>query len=270
MSSAERVRALARKDIEEVRHQPGLLLPAAAMIVGMAIPALLVMIVAPAVTGEELADSDFVRAAGLARDSFPSIEHLSPQGQAQAFLLQQFVMFSLMTPILGSMSLAAQAIIGEKQARALEPLLLTPMATGELLVAKILTPFALSMALLAATFLFYLAAMAALGERGVWRTLFWPRTLVVFAVVGPLVSLAALATAAMISSRVNDARTAQQLGGFFVLPIVALFIAQIAGQFLFGMPAILTTALALVVINIILLAVAVRVFDRETILLRWK
>ena len=33
MSSAARVRALARKDLEEVRHQPGLLLPAAAMMV---------------------------------------------------------------------------------------------------------------------------------------------------------------------------------------------------------------------------------------------
>jgi ABC-2 type transport system permease protein len=270
MSSAARVRALARKDMEEVRHQPGLLLPAAGMIVGLAIPALLVMIVAPVITGEELADSDFVTAASLARVYFPSIAHLSPQGQAQAFLLQQFLMFSLMTPILGSMSLAAQGIIGEKQARALEPLLATPMTTGELLLAKILTPFALSMALLVATFLFYLAAMAALGEPGVWRTLFWPRTLVVFVVVGPLVSLTALAIAAMISSRVNDPRTAQQLGGFFVLPILALFIAQMAGQFLLGMPAILMTALALVVVNVVLLAIGVKVFDRETILMRWK
>lgn len=270
MSSVARVGALARKDLEEVRHQPGLLLPAAAMIVGMAIPALLVMIVAPAMTGEDLADSDFVEAASLARASFPSIEHLSSRGQAQAFLLQQFLMFSLMTPILGSMSLAAQGIIGEKQSRALEPLLATPITTGELLLAKILTPFALSMALLVATFALYVAGMAALGEPGVWRTLFWPRTLVVFGLVGPLVTLAALAVASLVSSRVNDARTAQQIGGFFVLPIVALFIAQMAGQFLLGMPAILMTALALAIANLVLLAIGVKIFDRETILMRWK
>ncbi len=268
MSSAARVRALARKDLEEVRHQPGLLLPAAAMMVGMAIPALMVMIVAPALTGEDLADSDFVKAAGLA--SFPSVEHLSPRGQAQAFLLQQFLMFSLMTPIIGSMSLAAQGIIGEKQARALEPLLATPITTAELLVAKILTPFALSMALLVATFALYVGGMAALGEPGVWRTLFWPRTLVVFGLVGPVATLAALAIASLVSSRVNDARTAQQIGGLFVLPIVALFVAQMAGQFLLGMPVILMTALALAVVNVGLLALGVRIFDRETILMRWK
>lgn len=270
MSSAARVRALARKDLEEVRHQPGLLLPAAAMMVGMAIPALMVMIVAPALTGEDLADSDFVKAAGLASASFPSVEHLSPRGQAQAFLLQQFLMFSLMTPIIGSMSLAAQGIIGEKQARALEPLLATPITTAELLVAKILTPFALSMALLVATFALYVGGMAALGEPGVWRTLFWPRTLVVFGLVGPVATLAALAIASLVSSRVNDARTAQQIGGLFVLPIVALFVAQMAGQFLLGMPVILMTALALAVVNVGLLALGVRIFDRETILMRWK
>lgn len=270
MISAARVKALAAKDMEEVRHQPGLLLPAAAMILATAIPAILVMIVAPAITGEDLADSDFGRAAGLARDAFPSIASLSPRGQAQAFLLQQFLMFSLMAPILGSMSLAAQGIIGEKQARALEPLLATPITTGELLLAKILTPFALSMALLAATFLLYLVGMAALGEPGVWQTLFWPRTLAVFAVVGPIVTVTALAIAAIVSSRVNDARTAQQLGGFLVLPIVALFIAQMAGQFLLGMPAILLTAVALAAVNVVLLIVGVRVFDRQTILMRWK
>ena len=268
MISAARVKALAAKDMEEVRHQPGLLLPAVAMIAAMAIPAILVMVVAPAVTGEDLADSDFATAA--ARDALFAFAALSPRGQAQAFLLQQFLMFSLMAPILGSMSLAAQGIIGEKQARALEPLLATPITTGELLLAKILTPFALSMGLLAATFLLYLAGMTLVGEPGVWRTLFWPRTLAVFGVIGPIVTLTALAIAAIVSARVNDARTAQQLGGVLVLPIVALFIAQMAGQFLLDLAAILMTAAVLAAANVVLLAIGVRIFDRETILMRWK
>ncbi len=264
-----RVAALARKDLEEVRRQPGLILPAVGIVFGMAIPAFLVIIIAPAVGGEDLGDSDFVEAARLAREHF-AVGHLSARGQAQAFLLQQFLMFSLMVPIVGSLSLAAQGIIGEKQSRALEPLLATPITTAELLLAKILVPFFLSMALLAATFGLYLAGMAAFGEPGVWLTLFWPRTLAIVALVGPLVALTALAIAAIVSSRVNDARTAQQLGGLFVLPVVALFVAQMAGQFLLGLRAILLTALVLAVVNVVLLAVGVKVFDRETILTRWK
>ena len=118
--------------------------------------------------------------------------------------------------------------------------------------------------------LLYVAAMLVWGEPGVWRTLFWPRTLVLFLLLGPLVSMTALLTAAIVSSRVNDARTAQQIGGFLALPLTALFVAQLAGQFLLGVSALLMTAGMLVVINLVLLWVGVRVFQRETILVRWR
>ena len=47
-------------------------------------------------------------------------------------------MLFLLTPITGAMALAAHAVVGEKQARTLEPLLATPITTFELLVAKVL------------------------------------------------------------------------------------------------------------------------------------
>ena len=56
----------------------------------------------------------------------------------QLFLFQQFLMLFLLTPITGAMALAAHAIVGEKQARTLEPLLATPITTFELLAAKVL------------------------------------------------------------------------------------------------------------------------------------
>jgi ABC-2 type transport system permease protein len=77
-------------------------------------------------------------------------------------------------------------------------------------------------------------------------------------------------TAAIVSSRVNDARTAQQLGGFLALPVSALFIAQLAGQFLLGAGVLLLIAAGLAIVNLVLLWVGVRVFQRETILMRWK
>jgi len=265
-----RILALARKDVEEIRRQPGLVLPAVAMVVGLSLPVFIVMILAPRLTGESLADSDFAEAAGAAARLLPALAEYPLEAQAQVFLLQQFLTFGLLVPVLGSLSLASQAIIGEKQSRALEPLLATPLATGELLMAKVLTPFVLSMGLTAATFLLYLGGTALWAEPGVWRTLFWPRTLVLYAVIGPLISLTALMMAAIISSRVNDARTAQQIGGFLVLPVTALFVAQLAGQFLVGIAALLTTAGLLTAANGILIWIGVRVFQRETILMRWK
>jgi ABC-2 type transport system permease protein len=264
-----RVRAVARKDVEEIRRQPGILLPAGALVVALAAPAFIVTIFVPAISGEDLAGSDFARVVEQAGLS-PDLAGASPAALAQTFLLQQFLIFGLMVPVLGSLSLAAQGIIGEKQSRALEPLLATPITETELLIAKIATPFLLSMLMLASTFLLYVAGMAALGEPGVWRSLFWPRTLVLYGVLGPLVAFTGLGLAAIISSRVNDARTAQQLGGFVVLPMTGLFVAQLTGQFLVGTGALLLAAAGLVVVNGILLAIGARVFQRETILMRWK
>jgi ABC-2 type transport system permease protein len=265
-----RIGAIARKDVEEVRGQPGLLIPALAMVAGLAIPAFLVLLVVPRVTGESLSDTGFVDAEAVATAIGLDTGRLTPEGLAQAFLLQQFLVFSLLVPVLGSLSLASQAIIGEKQARTLEPLLATPITTAELLAGKILTPFVLSMALLAVTFLLYLVAIGTWAEPGVWLTLFGPRTLLLYLVLGPLVALTGLLAAAIISSRVNDARTAQQLGGLLVLPLTALFVAQLTGQFLLGTRALLVTALVMAVACVVMLAVGVRVFQRETILMRWK
>ena len=265
-----RISAIVRKDLDDVGRQPGLLLPAVAMVLGLTLPAFLVLVITPRLTGESLADSEFAEAAAAAITVIPGLAPLAAAGQAQALVLQHFLMFSLIVPVLGSLSLAAQAVIGEKQSRALEPLLATPLTTTELLVAKVATPFGLSMLLTLASFCLYLAGMGVWGEPGVWRTMFWPRTVLLYGLLGPLVSWTALMLAAIVSSRVNDARTAQQLGAFIILPITALFVGQLAGQFLLGVPALLLTALALVLANLALTWVGVRVFQRETILIRWK
>jgi ABC-2 type transport system permease protein len=74
----------------------------------------------------------------------------------------------------------------------------------------------------------------------------------------------------MISSRVNDPRVAEQISGVFVLPVVFLFIGQTTGLILINEQFILWMALALLVLDGILFYFAVQVFQRETILSRWK
>jgi ABC-2 type transport system permease protein len=66
------------------------------------------------------------------------LENLSINGRVQLFIFQQFLIVFLLMPVTGAMALAAHAIVGEKQARTLEPLLATPLTTLELLMAKVL------------------------------------------------------------------------------------------------------------------------------------
>ena len=74
----------------------------------------------------------------------------------------------------------------------------------------------------------------------------------------------------MVSSRVNDPRVAEQLSALVVLPIVALMVGQISGAILLNLQLMTVIALGLVAVDAALLFFATQLFQRETILTRWK
>jgi ABC-2 type transport system permease protein len=104
----------------------------------------------------------------------------------------------------------------------------------------------------------------------VWRALLGPRLLILFGILGPLVELATLQVSVIVSSRAHDPRSAQQLTSLVILPITAVFVAQLLGAFVIGTPALLLGAAGLLLANALLLWVGVQVFQRETILTRWR
>jgi ABC-2 type transport system permease protein len=168
------------------------------------------------------------------------------------------------------MSLAAHSVVGEKQARSLEPLLVTPITTFELLSAKVLGAFIPSAVLTAGFFALYVLAALLFAREGVAWALLAPRTLGIVFVLGPLAALAALQMAVCVSSRVNDARTAQQIGVVVILPVAGLLISQVFGSLQLTGPLILTIAAGSLVVNAGLMWIGIILFDRETILTRWK
>jgi ABC-2 type transport system permease protein len=266
-----RVQGLVLKDAAELWRHPGAMIPAISMAIASLIPGFLVAIVVPMLSGETLEDSeDFAEGAALAIAMVPELARLEGGALVQAFLFHQFGLLLLLVPIVGSMALAAHAVIGEKLARALEPLLATPLSTAELLSAKTITPFGFSIALMLATLGLYIGGIALVGEPGVWGTFVGPRSVLLFLLLGPLLTLLALLLAVIISSRVNDPRSAQQLGTLVILPVVCVFIAQLVGQFVLGPGALLLTAAGVGALDALLLWVGVLVFDRERILMRWK
>jgi ABC-2 type transport system permease protein len=263
--------AVARKDAAELARNPGAILPAIAMVFGSLVPAFLVVVGAPMIAGESLERSgEFADEARAAVGVISEIAHLTGSGLIQAFLFHQFSLLLLLVPVVAAMALATHAVIGEKQSKALEPLLATPLSTVELLGAKTLTPFVFSLALSWAAAVLYVLGILLVAEPGVWRTFLGPRTFLMFGVLGPLVELAALQLAVVVSSRASDPRSAQQLASLMILPITAVFIGQLMGAYVIGIGALLLGALGCAAMNGVLLVVGVRVFERETILTRWK
>jgi len=265
-----RIAAVLEKEFADLRENPGVFLPAVLTgLASLAVP-FFVAILVPAMTGEPLSESsDFEIAVEMYR-SEPAAAGLSAEGAIQAWIFQQFLVMLIFTPVAASMSVAAFSVVGEKQARTLEPLLATPITTVELLAAKVLGAAIPAVVLGTAIFATYVIGVAILGEPGAWHVLLRPRSLAVMFVLSPLASLASLQLAVCVSSRVNDPRSAQQIGVLILLPIAGLLGAQLLGSLELTTEVSLSIAAGLTVLNVALMWLGVRIFDRESILLRWK
>jgi len=265
-----RVLALLEKELADLRQNPALFMPAALTGFFSILLPFIVAIVVPQVAGERLSDSSDFEIAVEMYKTQPSVQGLDPEGAVQAWIFQQFLVLLVLTPVAGSMSVAAYSVIGEKQARTLEPLLATPLTTFELLAAKVLGSLLPALALTLACFGLYVAGVALFAQPGVFRALLTAQSLAIVFVLGPLAALAALQLAVCVSSRVNDARSAQQIGALIILPIAGLLVMQLTGSFLLTLPVIGFIALLLAGVNAGLMLVGIALFDRESILTRWK
>jgi ABC-2 type transport system permease protein len=265
-----RIAALLGKELADLRQNPSVFVPAIITALASLMLPFFVAIVVPAVSGERLSESsDFEIALEVYR-SQPAMRDLDPETAIQAWIFQQFLILLLLTPVAGSMSVAAYSVIGEKQARTLEPLLATPIRTFELLAAKVLGSLIPSLALTLGCFALYVGATMLLGGPGAHRVLLSGRSLAIVFGLGPLAALAALQLAVCVSSRVNDARSAQQIGALIILPIAGLLVAQVTGSVILSSTIVLLIALGLMIVNAVLMFVGIALFDRESILTRWK
>lgn len=265
-----RMLALLGKDLADLRQNRAVFVPAILTgVISIFLP-FFVAVIVPAFAGERLSDSsDFQIAVEMYRNQ-PTLRDLDPEGAIQAWIFQQFLILLVLSPVAGSMSVAAFSVIGEKQARTLEPLLATPLTTFELLAAKVLAALLPALALTIGCFAIYVAGAALFAQPGVFRALLMPASLAVIFLLGPLAALVALQLAVCVSSRVNDARSAQQIGALVILPIAAVLVAQLTGNVRLTTPVIASASLALGGVNAALMLLGIRLFDRESILTRWR
>jgi ABC-2 type transport system permease protein len=262
-----RIRALLAKEFLDLSRNRLTLVPVGIITILSLVLPFGIAVAIPFFTGQELGnDADLVKVSVVVGAQ----ELLTPTARVQLFLFQQFLMLFLMTPITGAMALAAHAVVGEKQARTLEPLLATPITTGELLVAKVLGALLPTLAISLAGLGLYLAGIVAMAAPGVAAAMFSARTVMLVILVGPAAALVSLQSAIIISSRVNDARTAQQFGVLIIIPLAAVLVAQFTGSFWLSATALALVGLGLVGVWALMALFSVVIFERETILTRWR
>ena len=194
---------------------------------------------------------------------------LPPKLAAQGFIIMNFMTYFLIVPAMVPMAIATQSVIGEKQARSLEPQLATPLEIGELLAGKAIA--AATPAVLATWIVFVLYGLVngMIADPVLTQLVFNDTWRLAMVTLVPLICLLSVLLGIIVSSRVSDARTAQQIGGFVVLPIIAIAVAQFfGGQASFSTEQVVVGDLLVAAMIGGAVALGSWVFDREQILTR--
>ena len=204
--------------------------------------------------------------------------------QAQAALLTQAQLNELATPLVNLFSsffvitavglptiIASYSFIGEKLEKSLEPLLATPTTDGELLFGKSLGAF---IPCIGATYIGELIFVIVIDGWSIINlgtlllpTVYWA---LVTGIVIPLACVLSVEANIIISSRVNDIRAAQQLGGIVIFPLLILIVLPSVIQILPMVTLALILSGGLAVADIGLFYLSKAIFNREEILTKWK
>jgi ABC-type transport system involved in multi-copper enzyme maturation permease subunit len=216
--SKRRVRAIFRKELREYRRNGFIVLTMAVIPLIFLIQPLVVVFALPASTAAEL-----------------SHEHL--------------LLYMLGIPAIVPASVAAYAVVGERQQGTLEPVLTTPIRRKEFLLGKALAALVPSVAIAYAVYALFLACVWLFAQPTVASALIRGPDLLAQLLFTPLLAGWSILVGIAISARSSDFRVAQQLGILVSLPsaVVAALIAFNVIHASLGLALGLTAALLLLV-----------------------
>ena len=200
----------------------------------------------------------------------PSLQGLTLHEYAQGLVGTEFSNIFILLSMIVPSTIAAYSIIGEKSSHTLEPLLATPVRRWQLLAGKILAALLPAVLLTWVSGGLFIAELAIFTDANVVSHVVTQGWLILFIAGTPLLGLIAVSVMTAISSRVNDTRTAQQLSVWAVIPIIGIVLGELSGQFELTVLVAVVACLILIPVAILLTWGAAQLFQRETILTRWK
>ncbi len=198
------------------------------------------------------------------------LQDMDPMHAFLMLMNDQYLFYFLLIPMMMPVYIAAYSIVGEKETKSLEPLLATPISVWELLVGKSIAAVVPSVVLTWFSFIVLAIGGYFIMPEPVFLALIRPVWIVGMALLSPLLALLSVFSGVIVSSRMNDPRAAQQVTGIFVVPIVALSIAVLAGKIFLSVAMVIMAAAVTLALDCLALYFAIKLFQRETILTRWK
>ena len=185
-------------------------------------------------------------------------------------VLNDWFVIYLVMPIFIPILISSHAVAGEKEKRTLEPLLSSPVTPLELVVGKSLASLVPSVTICVMAFLLLCVGVDVVAAP-LHQGLILPNGMWLFGVlvIAPLFAFFGNGVAVLISARVGDARTAQQMSGLLVLPLIGLAAGQFGGWLKAGVAYYALIGFFVLLLDIGILLAARRLFDRERLMTRW-
>jgi ABC-2 type transport system permease protein len=203
------------------------------------------------------------------------ITSLSLSDRFHLLLVSQFPYYLLLIPTMIAISLATFSIVEEKQTGTLEPLLATPVRTWELLLAKALSGAIPAIIMSWVCAVVFLVGITFLVSKAVVETCLQSTQLISIWLISliflvPAISVLSFMLGVISSSKASDAKSAQNVALIIVLPVLAIVATQIIGVISFTPILLLILSFVLCLLDLAVLRLAVKLFCREAILVRWK
>lgn len=203
-------------------------------------------------------------------EQFPLLMQFSDSDAILFVLLFQTPVYLLLIPVMIMNGLITFSIVEEKTNGTLEPLLSTPVRTGELILGKILAEFIPAMICSYFFLGIFFYAFTFIDKAHILSLLPVNYLLFAFFILVPGFAIFAFLLGIIASSRAKDAKSAQNLSLIIVLPVFAFIALQVSGIFIFSTVNLIIASIIIILIDIFTFRFSIKLFDRENIVVSWK
>jgi ABC-type Na+ efflux pump permease subunit len=186
-------------------------------------------------------------------------------------LLNSFSFFLVIGAAFVPLGIASYSIVGEKVEKSLEPLLATPLTDGEILLGKTISAIVPTLVAMYAAAAVFMVGMdeVAFSKLGYYYFPNWTIATLLLVLVPVAVVLSVLFSV-IVSSRVNDVRSASSFGILMFFPFLAIYLASEIGVITLDVNNLLIISGILLAVDVALFFVSTSTFNREEILTKWK
>jgi ABC-type Na+ efflux pump permease subunit len=192
-----------------------------------------------------------------------------PEGASEATLRRpvgEALLFLQLIPVMLPTTIAAYAVMGEREQRTLETVLTTPVTDRELLTGKMIAAVLPAVAIAWLLFGVYVGLAEIFAPHVVVEQIWTVEQAAAMALLAPALAAFGIVVGVLVSLRSSDFRVAQQLAVLASAPVIG-FVALITFRVLDPSVELYVAAAAVVfLVDAVLWSLSVRLFSRERLL----